>query len=208
MRNLILLTFLLIIFTCGFSSVEAQNVVLDMTAPTTYEPLIGGAPIEDGAITEHRVYCDNNPAIVLPWPQLLITVDFPPGSHRCYYTALAHGRESDPSATYSFVVEWPKPNPPINNNTDDSPTDTAALLSWTAPTKNTDESDLTDLASFKVYYGRDEDNLDTIADVNSPTTEKILIEDLTPNTYFFSVAAVNESGVESGKTVPVSKVIN
>lgn len=84
-------------------------------------------------------------------------------------------------------------------------TDNTVTLTWTAPTQNTDNSPLTDLAGHKVYYGLDIDNLSTMVSVNDT---KLFIKDLTPNiTYYFAVLAVNDLGVESEFSNIASKKI-
>lgn len=104
--------------------------------------------------------------------------------------------------------EPPKPDPPTPNPPSDPPGDGSATISWIAPTHNTDNTLLTDLAGFKLYYGLDENSLSMTLEVDDPLTTQVTIDDLTEGIYYFSVSAVNESGIESGKTDPVSKVIN
>lgn len=72
-----------------------------------------------------------------------------------------------------------------------------ATLSWSAPTENTDNSTLTDLAGFKVYYGNAVDQLNDSVPINS-LDEFVVIEGLTnEQTYYFAVVACNSIGVES-----------
>lgn len=85
--------------------------------------------------------------------------------------------------------------------------DTSALLSWSAPTQNTDGSSLTDLAGFRVFYGVDADELIQVVDIDNPGVVAYTVENLTPGTWFFGVKAVNESGVESALSNIVSKMI-
>jgi len=83
-----------------------------------------------------------------------------------------------------------------------------ATFSWTAPTENTDNSQLTDLAGFKIYYGLTENELVNSISINSVETTSYVIENLsTEQTYFFAVTAVNELGVESEKSDISSKFI-
>lgn len=94
------------------------------------------------------------------------------------------------------------PPPPVDPPPPtEPPGEESALLSWTAPTENTDDSDLTDLAGFKVVYN------DEIIDIDNPQTTQVTVDGLTSDTCF-TVSAVNELGIESDKTDPVCKAIN
>jgi len=78
-------------------------------------------------------------------------------------------------------------------------------LTWTAPTQNTDNSPLTDLAGFKVLYGLSENDLSTEISVDDT---QLVIKDLTPNTtYYFAVVAVNSKDIESELSNIASKKV-
>jgi hypothetical protein len=73
-----------------------------------------------------------------------------------------------------------------------------ATISWTAPTENTDGSELTDLAGFKVYYGVAPDALDESITVEDAATYALVIDNLAAgNTYYFAVSAFNANSSES-----------
>lgn len=74
--------------------------------------------------------------------------------------------------------------------------DGSITLSWTAPTQNEDGTELTDLASYKIYYGTSSRNYTTEIPVDLGTNT-LVVENLTPDTYYFAATAINESGVES-----------
>lgn len=79
-----------------------------------------------------------------------------------------------------------------------------AFLKWTAPSKNTDGSNLTDLAGFKVHYGTQTRSYSKTVDVGSATD--YAVKDLASgSTYYFSVTAYNSAGRESGYSNEVSK---
>lgn len=83
-----------------------------------------------------------------------------------------------------------------------------ATLSWAAPIENTDSSELTDLAGYKVYYGESADSLDETILIEDPATTAWVLESLNANTtYYFAVTAVNSLGVESDFSEIVSKTI-
>lgn len=83
-----------------------------------------------------------------------------------------------------------------------------ATVFWTAPTQNTDDSELTDLVGFKVYYGVDQQSLDTVVEVLDPQASSVLIEQLpVGSTYYFTVTAINEMGIESDWSAVASKTL-
>jgi hypothetical protein len=75
--------------------------------------------------------------------------------------------------------------------------DGAVTLSWQAPTMNTDGSPLTDLAGFNIYYGLAPGDYSDEIHIENPGITTYLVEDLSPNTWYFAVTAVNTSDVES-----------
>lgn len=78
-------------------------------------------------------------------------------------------------------------------------------LSWEPPTTNVDGSPVTDLAGYRIYYGLSSRNYSWVIDVGNVTTYKI--ENLSPNTYYFTVTAYDTSGNESDYSNEVSKII-
>lgn len=84
--------------------------------------------------------------------------------------------------------------------------DGLATLSWNAPTTNTDDTALTDLAGYKIYYGNASDNLSESITINDPSAATWLIENLHSNrSYFFAVTAFNSKGIESDLSNIVKK---
>ena len=81
---------------------------------------------------------------------------------------------------------------------------TEVTISWTAPTQNTDDSPLTDLVNYKLYYGLTSSSMTGVL-VDTATSKKI--NGLKPNTYYFAVSAVNSIGAESELSDVVSKVV-
>lgn len=75
--------------------------------------------------------------------------------------------------------------------------DGSVTLSWQAPTMNTDGTALTDLAGFKIYYGLAPGDYTEEIRIDSPGITTYLVENLSPNTWYFATTAFNTSNVES-----------
>ena len=84
----------------------------------------------------------------------------------------------------------------------------SVTLSWTPPTEYEDGSPLTDLAGFKLYYGTETGRYTETIDVDNPGISTYVVNNLTPNTYFFAATAYNSSGVESDFSEEVQKAAN
>ena len=83
----------------------------------------------------------------------------------------------------------------------------SATLSWNPPTENADGTALTDLAGYRIYYGRNPDNLTQVVVVNNPGLTRYVIENLTPARWHFEMTSVNAEGTESLRTSTSSKTI-
>ena len=80
----------------------------------------------------------------------------------------------------------------------------SVTLSWTPPTTNADGSPMTDLAGYRIYYGRTSTTLDQIVNVTNAGMTRFVVENLSPSSWFFSMTSVNSSGVESALSTVVS----
>lgn len=83
----------------------------------------------------------------------------------------------------------------------------SATLTWLPPTQNTDGTPLTNLSGYEVRYGRDPDNLDQSVRLNNPSMSVYVLENLSPGTWYFAVAAVNDRGIASPLSNVASKTI-
>jgi hypothetical protein len=83
----------------------------------------------------------------------------------------------------------------------------SATLSWTPPTQNTDGSSLTNLAGYRIVYGRTSSSLDQTLQVANPGTARYTITGLASGTWYFRVKAYNASGGESDVSNGGSKTI-
>jgi hypothetical protein len=83
----------------------------------------------------------------------------------------------------------------------------SATLSWTAPTQNTDGSNLTDLAGFRVYSGSNPRALILQYLVTDPLATQFKVDGLLSGTWYFAISAYSMQGVESSLSNIASKVI-
>lgn len=70
-------------------------------------------------------------------------------------------------------------------------------LSWSAPTQNEDGSALTDLAGYKLFYGRSSGEYTNVVQIDNPSVTTFVVENLAPATYYFAAKSFNASGIES-----------
>jgi hypothetical protein len=82
----------------------------------------------------------------------------------------------------------------------------SATLSWTPPTQNTDGSALSNLAGYKVYWGTSQGNYSNSVNIDAGLS-RYVVEQLTPATWYFTVTALNATGVESGFSNVTTKTI-
>lgn len=73
----------------------------------------------------------------------------------------------------------------------------SATLSWTPPTQNSDGTSLTNLAGYEVHYGRSAGNLDQRVNLDNPSINRYVVENLSSGTWYFAVVSVNSVGVTS-----------
>ena len=74
----------------------------------------------------------------------------------------------------------------------------STTLTWTAPTLNEDGTTLTDLDGFIIYYGTSSRTYTNEIRIENESVNMLVVENLSPGTYFFAAKAFNLSGVESG----------
>ncbi len=89
--------------------------------------------------------------------------------------------------------------------------DGTATLSWVAPSTRVDNSALSmsEIGGYKVYMGTSAStsDLSLYEDINDPYQMELVVEDLSPGTYYFAVTAYDQYGVESDFSVVASKTI-
>ncbi len=84
----------------------------------------------------------------------------------------------------------------------------SAALSWTAPTERTDGSPLTNLAGYKIYYGRMPGIYDYQIDINNPGILTYVIENLVSGDWYFALTAYDSEDIESDRSNEVLRQIS
>ena len=84
----------------------------------------------------------------------------------------------------------------------------STTLSWTAPTMNQDGTTLTDLAGYRIHYGRSSRSYTTTIQIDNPSVTTYLVDNLTPDTYYFAATAFNTAGEESQYSGEVVRTLN
>jgi len=84
----------------------------------------------------------------------------------------------------------------------------AVTLNWTPPTENTNGSTLTNLAGYDIHYGTSSGNYTQSISVSNAGIATYVVDNLSPGTYYFSVAAVNSAGTESPMSSEVAATVN
>jgi hypothetical protein len=92
-------------------------------------------------------------------------------------------------------------------DTNDSEPETGqATVKWAPPTERVDGTVLDAVGGFRIYYGRDPENMERSIDVDSEVTE-YQIDDLEQGDWYFAVSASSEEGLESAPSPAVKKSI-
>jgi hypothetical protein len=83
----------------------------------------------------------------------------------------------------------------------------AATLTWTPPQFNTDGTQLTDLAGYKIYWGTSQGNYTNSKTVNGAGITSDMVQQLTPGTYYFVVTAFDAGNNESAYSNVATKTV-
>ena len=84
----------------------------------------------------------------------------------------------------------------------------STTLSWAAPAQNEDGTPLMDLAGYKIYYGRSSGSYTEQIRIDNPGISSYVVDNLTPDTYYFAATAFNVSGFESRFSGEAVKTVN
>jgi hypothetical protein len=89
-------------------------------------------------------------------------------------------------------------------------TDKSTMLSWSAPTRNSDGSQITNLAGYTLHYGTASQDYTGSIEITSPTATSYVLNGSTfpPGTYYFAVSAYNAQQVSSSLSGEVSVTVD
>jgi hypothetical protein len=80
-------------------------------------------------------------------------------------------------------------------------------VSWLSPTSNDDGSALSDLAGFRIHYGRQSGRYTRTIDISNPGITSYVVDGLVPGAYYFSMGSYNTTQMASLSAAEMSLVI-
>jgi hypothetical protein len=83
----------------------------------------------------------------------------------------------------------------------------SVTLAWNPPTENIDGTPVSDLAGYKIYYGSSPGEYSTEIIVDNPGITRYMVDNLSPNHWYFAVTAYDLAGHESEATYEASTTI-
>jgi hypothetical protein len=78
-----------------------------------------------------------------------------------------------------------------------APTAGRVILAWDAPTTNADGSALTNLAGYRIVYGRSSGSLNQVVEITSAGATRYQFDNLAAGAWFFAIRSYTSAGVES-----------
>jgi hypothetical protein len=88
-----------------------------------------------------------------------------------------------------------------------TPTTGAATLNWTPPTRNSDGSTLTNLAGYRISYGKSATSLTNTVQIANPGIASYVVDNLASGVWYFALKSYTSGGSESTLSNPVSTTI-
>jgi hypothetical protein len=86
-------------------------------------------------------------------------------------------------------------------------TQSTVTVRWVPPTTNVDGTPITGLQGYRVHYGTASGQYSQSVPIASPDITSVVIEGLTPATWYFAVKAISSTGVESAFSSEASKTL-
>ena len=77
-------------------------------------------------------------------------------------------------------------------------------LGWTPPTEYTDGSVMSNLAGYRIWYGKSASDLSTMVEVSNPGISSYVVEGLTSGAWYFAITAFTKDGAESDHSAVAS----
>jgi hypothetical protein len=184
------------------------------TAPGNKAPTIAGSPPEQvlqASLYEFRPSAGDEDGDSIEF----YIVNQPPWSHFDRTTGRLHGTPSSTDlGTWSNIEIGVSDGSAAANlplfaiTVQPAPQEGAVLVGWNPPTENIDDSPLTDLAGYNIYWGTDPIALTENVTIAEPGVTSHLVENLGAGTYYFAVTAFNEQYIESELSQSVVTVVN
>jgi hypothetical protein len=137
-------------------------------------------------------------------PQVLMWV-IAFGSTGCFGSGNGEGQDTTPPAGGTQAAATTPPGEPAATTRPSQ--DGSASLSWNPPTENADGSTMSDLAGYRIYYGKSPKKLNKTIVIDNPGLTRYVVENLAAAKWHFSMTSVNSSGKESARSKTVSKKI-
>jgi len=131
------------------------------------------------------------------------------GTAILFITALAAcSGSTDTLTNTSDTGDQGSSNPPDTGN--GNPQEKGSVtVNWLPPTQNNDNSALTDLSGYRIYYGTSMNDLSNTINITSNGITSFVIENLdVDSTYFFTIVAINSSNIESAPSNIASKTVS
>lgn len=97
--------------------------------------------------------------------------------------------------------------PPFNIAVTDPNSHGNVVLSWVAPTGNSDGSPLKDLKGYKVHFGPSPRGYSDTIKLANPGLTTYVVDNLRAGKYFFAVSAYNSAGQESSLSAEISATV-
>lgn len=107
------------------------------------------------------------------------------GSYSNIVISVSDGQLSDSLSPFSISVEQ------AGSSTG------AVTLNWSPPTQNTDGTPLTDLVGYAFYWGTSPGSYPNRIQVDNAAITTYVIDNLSPDTYYFVATAIKANGTES-----------
>ena len=82
-------------------------------------------------------------------------------------------------------------------------------LSWDIPVEREDGSELSlyEINGYVVKYGTNSDSLDSLVNIDGYSDTNILIEELSPGTYYFAIATIDSDGVQGAYSTQLEQIV-